>query len=898
MVATASAALVLLALCGGVLPASFAASVLGAGQLKHVVVCGAGFGGWGAVKSLLDAGGCRVTLVDTSDDPTGALGSWTPSGKPFDSGTRGFWMDYPNVYSLLQDELKLKLDDCFSPCTNSSFYSPAGLEATAPVFGASPILPSPLGQVLASARLFERLPVADRASVAGLLLAILDLTPETMAVWDKMTAQDLFERFGLSRRLVEDFLKPTLLVGLFKPPAELSAAVVMELLYFYALAHQTSFDVRWLKKGSVASTIFHPLHQHLSSRYGERLRVLPSSAVTSIGVVDSEEGGRGKRPRLAPTILYKSRPSPGSTSTSSSSSSGGGNLELTDVDGLVLAVGAKGLRGILQTSPALASAAPQLAAASTLGSIDCIAVRLWLDKKVPTRSPANVFASFPCLRGAGATFFCLDQLQPDEDFLWGGSGSGSGSGSASDSVSASGSASASAPDSGPSPGSSPRGSVLACDFYNAEALMSLSDGDLVRMLTHELLPGAVPAFGGAAVVDSHVVRYAGAVNHFSPGSFAKRPRTDVEGLAGVKVAGDFVWMGDREPLSKGLCQERAYVSGIEAAAALAKELGLPGAAAIKALPVRPDEPQVQAGRAVSKVVTDVLLGLPLAGGLLSRLLWPARQGLLGVAALGLGLGLLSGKPEPAAAAEAAASAPASVAAPAPAPAPAPQTARQALIRGTESFLTNPVLEALRKADQLEEDLPTGNAATTKTFLLLPIVELGSDLDAVASCLQGAQQTAPGQCLADSAELLRQPRFSTKGMKSAFNKYSDNIFYSDSRQANLYLGGGTLPDSRQTQQYLLRNSVMSGVEFVRGDVEALAEAQAKGASASSSASPSSSASSSFAQDVTDALSDLDEARAALGKYFALADPDDLAKARAVSASGSASGSDKGKGSARR
>ena len=432
--------------------------------------------------------------------------------------------------------------------------------------------------------------------------------------------------------------------------------------------------------------------------------------------------------------------------------------------------------------------------------------------------------------------------------------------------------------------------MLACDFYNAEALMSLSDGDLVRMLTHELLPGAVPAFGGAAVVDSHVVRYAGAVNHFSPGSFAKRPRTDVEGLAGVKVAGDFVWMGDREPLSKGLCQERAYVSGIEAAAALAKELGLPGAAAIKALPVRPDEPQVQAGRAVSKVVTDVLLGLPLAGGLLSRLLWPARQGLLGVAALGLGLGLLSGKPEPAAAAEAAASAPASVAA----PAPAPQTARQALIRGTENFLTNPVLEALRKADQLEEDLPTGHAATTKTFLLLPIVELGSDLDAVASCLQGAQQTAPGQCLADSAELLRQPRFSTKGMKSAFNKYSDNIFYSDSRQANLYLGGGTLPDSRQTQQYLLRNSVMSGVEFVRGDVEGLAEAQAKGAS--SSASASASASSSFAQDVTDALSDLDEARAALGKYFALADPDDLAKARAVSASGSASGS--GKGSVRR
>ena len=35
-----------------------------------------------------------------------------------------------------------------------------------------------------------------------------------------MTAHELFIRCGLSRRLVDDFLKPTLLVGLFKPPEE------------------------------------------------------------------------------------------------------------------------------------------------------------------------------------------------------------------------------------------------------------------------------------------------------------------------------------------------------------------------------------------------------------------------------------------------------------------------------------------------------------------------------------------------------------------------------------------------------------------------------------------------------------------------------------------------------
>ena len=46
-----------------------------------------------------------------------------------------------------------------------------------------------------------------------------------------MSAHELFRSLGVSKRLVDDFLKPTLLVGLFKPPEELSAAVTMELLY-------------------------------------------------------------------------------------------------------------------------------------------------------------------------------------------------------------------------------------------------------------------------------------------------------------------------------------------------------------------------------------------------------------------------------------------------------------------------------------------------------------------------------------------------------------------------------------------------------------------------------------------------------------------------------------------
>ena len=45
----------------------------------------------------------------------------------------------------------------------------------------------------------------------------------------------LLGRYGVSRRLFEDFLRPLLLVGLFAPAEELSAAVMIGTLYFYGM---------------------------------------------------------------------------------------------------------------------------------------------------------------------------------------------------------------------------------------------------------------------------------------------------------------------------------------------------------------------------------------------------------------------------------------------------------------------------------------------------------------------------------------------------------------------------------------------------------------------------------------------------------------------------------------
>jgi len=523
---------------------------------SHAVVIGAGWAGWGAAKALCEAG-VRVTLLDGMADPTGSTPLTTASGKPFEAGTRGFWKDYPNINALTAE---LGLKQVFTDFTSSAFWSPEGLEATAPVFGDGPQLPSPLGQAFATINNFKRLPVADRLSIAGLLVAMLDLnrSAEVYERYDALDALSLFRQLKISERMIDEFLRPILLVGLFKPPEELSAAVTMELLYYYALAHQDSFDVRWIKAKSIAEQLIAPLSERLQQQH--QLQVLGGTLATALNLEADCQ-------RLA------------SVSTRTLTTGRHGVIE--DVDAVVLAVGAKGLRALMAGSPACAAAAPELVAAGSLGAIDVVSVRLWLDRHVPVADPANVFSRFSALRGSGATFFMLDQLQQeDEAALW---------------------------------GDQPvQGSVIASDFYNASAIAELSDQAIVDCLMQELLPMAVPAFKAARVVDQEVRRYPGSVSLFSPGSFRQRPPLETS-LAPVVCAGDWVRMGSREFGAKGLCQERAYVCGLEAANSLLRRGIVQGGAAAcnrrhPVIPIRADEPQVLLGRALNKWVMDPLEG--------------------------------------------------------------------------------------------------------------------------------------------------------------------------------------------------------------------------------------------------------------------------------------------------
>ena len=525
---------------------------------KSVVVIGAGWGGLAAAKSLCEAG-CSVTLIDAIDDPTGATPMRTESGKPFEPGTRGFWKDYPNIEAMAR-ELGISEDDAFTEFTPSAFWSPDGLEATAPVFGDSLSLPSPLGQVFATFDNFKRLPLADRASMVGLLYAMLDLNRDeaTFEAYDRLTAHELFIRMGLSKRLVDDFIRPTLLVGLFKPPEELSAAVVMELLYYYALAHQDSFDVRWIKTKSIAEVLIAPLCAQLQDTYG--LEVIGGTFVKAVDVDEAS-----KRATAVRWVNKK-----------------GEEGVIEGVDAVVMALGAKGMKSVVSNSPVLARVAPEFSAAASLGAIDVVAVRLWLDRFVQVEHPANVFSRFEELRGAGGTFFMLDQLQKDSEVeLWG--------------------------------GEEPKGSVIASDFYNGTAIACMSDEDIVKLLTEKLLPKAVSGFDGVRAVDFEVRRYPGAVSWFSPGSYPKRPPLETS-IHNIVCAGDWVRMGEREHGAKGLCQERAYVCGLEAGNSLLRRGLVAGGAGAghPVIPIRADEAQVVLGRALNKQFMDAVSPFGLA----------------------------------------------------------------------------------------------------------------------------------------------------------------------------------------------------------------------------------------------------------------------------------------------
>lgn len=143
-----------------------------AGDKKRVVVVGGGWAGFGAARHLADQG-YAVTLLDAAESPGGLSAGWrTSEGRPVEAGIKGFWYDYPNIYSLLREVCP---EWPLTPYLTSGFWGVDGLITEAPVFSELPQLPTLLGQLVFTSPLFYKLPLSDRLSILPWLYNIINL---------------------------------------------------------------------------------------------------------------------------------------------------------------------------------------------------------------------------------------------------------------------------------------------------------------------------------------------------------------------------------------------------------------------------------------------------------------------------------------------------------------------------------------------------------------------------------------------------------------------------------------------------------------------------------------------------------------------------------------------------
>ncbi len=345
----------------------------GESQGKKVVVVGAGWAGLGATYHLAQQG-YDVTLLEAGSYPGGLVAGWkTSGGRSVEAGIHGFWHPYRNIFALI-NELGI---NPFTNWTRSSQYSPVGLEVESPIFQHLPQLPTPLGTFIYTK--FKRLPLSDRLSALPLLYSLIDFdnSDDGWQRYDFLSARELFKTFGVSARLYKEAFEPMLLVGLFAPGEQCSAAATLGMLYYFILAHQPDFDVVWCR-GTVGEKIFRPWVERIEKLGG---KILANQRVTDV-ITDSQNRATG--------VVCGDR--------------------VFEADAVIFAVGITGMKKIIANSPNLRSR-QEFCNVNNLGAIDVLATRLWFDSKVDVPLPSNACFGFD--NTTGWTFFDLNALHDE-----------------------------------------------------------------------------------------------------------------------------------------------------------------------------------------------------------------------------------------------------------------------------------------------------------------------------------------------------------------------------------------------------------------------------------------------------------------------------------------------------
>jgi uncharacterized protein with NAD-binding domain and iron-sulfur cluster len=445
-----------------------------------VVIIGAGWGGLSAAYDLSKRSDkYNITLVEMAPRVGGVVrdGFTSMSGKrTAEAGQHGFWDQYYNIFRLLNEDLGI-IDDVLTEYAEQGQYSPEGLEAVWPVYrNQIPQLPTGLAQ--AAYTEFQKLPWADRLSAFPLILAFseFDDSPKAWERYDKVSFRDLCLRLGVSRRCYDEAFEPMILTGLFAPGQECSAAAALGMAYFFVMANQNAFDVRWCK-GNIGEMIFDPWIERIQDDVTFRT----STKVTGFNIT----GDSGRQRISAVTCVDVSTQN---------------EFEL-EVDHIVFAVGAAALNRIVRNSPELSSI-PDFRRFANLRGTSVLATRLYLDKKVPTPYTANACWGFDA--GVGMTMFNIGELH-DVQY----------------------------DDENP-------GSIIEVDYYSANSLLVMTDEEIVKKVKTDLNTILGVECASANVEDAAIVRLPSGVNWYFPGSYDSMPDVQSASLKNVFFAGDLV----------------------------------------------------------------------------------------------------------------------------------------------------------------------------------------------------------------------------------------------------------------------------------------------------------------------------------------------------------------------
>lgn len=229
-------------------------------------------------------------------------------------------------------------------------------------------------------------------------------------------------------------------------------------------------------------------------------------------------------------------------------------------DAVILALGITSLQEIIKRSSAL-SMNEEFLKAMNLATVDSVSVKLRLDRKINIPKGCNACSGFNAL--SGWTFFDLNAIYEEHE---------------NDEV-----------------------TNLQADFYHATVLLPLNDEQIAAKVK-SYLSKYIKEVGDAQLIDKEIARFPNSLTHFFPGSYNYSMRGSTS-FPNLYMAGD--WIITRHG---SWAQERAYVTGLEAANRVVDYLGEGSFA--KIIPVEEDEPHIEALRNLNRSCNEITGQLP------------------------------------------------------------------------------------------------------------------------------------------------------------------------------------------------------------------------------------------------------------------------------------------------